>query len=781
MSADDRAPFADDIAGDRQQKLTPDRNTHQLGRSLLSASPGVRRKANYRGGNPFRTSTADASEDLNRATGRGLVWITFAFVAGIFAYFMLPEEPAFWAVCAVFLTSFGAAIRFRRMVALSPVAMILLAVVAGLFIANLRTELVDAPRLARERTATVSGFVSNRHVDTRGVRLVIDLICTEGDKGCSRPTEDLTRVRIRVPADTSARIGDAVRVRARLFPPAGPVRPGGYDFSFRAFFLQIGATGFSFGPPEKTDLGPAPFVLKTKRRIQDVRDSISRRIGEVLGERDASGLAAALLVGDRSGISRESEEVLRQAGLAHILAISGLHMALFAGGAFAVFLMILSLSEGAALNLPTHRLAAVAALIAAVIYLGLSGASVATQRSFVMVSLVFLAILTGRQGLTLRSVAVAALLLLAIAPERLFHPGFQMSFAAVLCLVAVYETWRAHQGKALKVREQSSGARRAARSLAGWVTGLLVTALVAGTATGVIGAYHFGRIAPFGVVGNLLGMPLFSLLVMPMGVLALVLMPLGLAAYPLKIMALGLEGILVVADWTASLDAGDGTIPALPASSALLATAGLFLLVLLTGRRRTFGLALLGIAGGLLLLARPPDVLIPEKGNLVAARDASGNLQVHSRRAGFAVENWLRLEGISPKAFQRHRMSDLQRACDDHGCVVKAYAPYRKARPGTGSAGPVLIAMPVHPAALENDCRRADVIVTELQVPADCKADLIFDGTQRDALGTLALWLDPSQPRQGDEDTYDPDSVATSAYVSGWKAAKTRPPRPWHR
>ena len=197
------------------------------------------------------------------------------------------------------------------------------------------------------------------------------------------------RIRLSVPGTSASGIGDAVTVRARLFPPSGPVRPGGYDYSFRAYFDRIGATGFSFGAPKPADLGAPPLFLKAKRQLADLRQRISDRINRLLGDGDRSALAAALLVGDRSGLSPESEEALRQAGLAHILAISGLHMALFAGGTYAVFLMLLSLSQTAALHYPTHRMAAGAALLAAICYLALSGASVATQRSFIMVFLVF--------------------------------------------------------------------------------------------------------------------------------------------------------------------------------------------------------------------------------------------------------------------------------------------------------------------------------------------------------------------------------------------------------
>lgn len=456
-------------------------------------------------------------------------------------------------------------------------------------------------------------------------------------------------------------------------------------------------------------------------------------------------------------------------------------MALFAGGAYAVFLMLLSLSETATLRWPNHKIAALAALGAAAGYLALSGASVATQRSFIMIGLVFVAILAGRRGLTLRSVALAGVILLGFAPERLFSPGFQMSFAAVICLVAVYTFWRQRSSssafKSGAGNHQAGLVSRGLRFTGLWIAGLFVTALVAGTATGIIGAYHFGRIAPLGLIGNMLGMPVFSLVIMPMGVLALVLMPFGLAAFPLHLMTVGLDILLKVSAWTAGLAPGSGGVAAPGAMVTLSLVTGLFTLLLLPGRYRTvsvipFGVALIG-----LLVFRPPDIQIAGQGRLIAARDSVGALRIDAKRSGFAAEIWLQAEGFAQNTFAGHKMQDGQRRCDRHGCVYRAFVPRSAGPPyswfvrlwsGTRqlrAEKPLLVAAPRTPGALFQDCRRADIIVTDLEMPTGCAAGLIFEAETRDRLGAISIWL---------------TSEKGQPVVAGWNGSKSTPPRPWH-
>lgn len=805
---------------------------------------------------------------------QGLLWGGFSFALGILAYFSLPEEPSPVAVAGLCLPAAVWALARYRSRGLGLFMILCLWFLAGFSAGTLRTAWVYAPKLDTARTLEVRGTVVERQQARSGPRLIIDVLEAGTGTRMAPPGAQArgggipARIRVSVPEASLARAGDPVRFKARLFPPASPVRPGGYDFSFTAYFSGIGATGFSYGLPEILD-GSAgstaglPLDLGFRRGLADLRQSLAAKIRETLPPGDPAELAVALLVGERSGLSEQAEESLRAAGLAHVLAISGLHMALFAGGAHAALLLLLSLFEPLALRYPLHKIAASAALAAAAVYLALSGASVSTQRAFIMISLVFAGILVARRGVTLYSVALAGILLLLAQPEQLFHPGFQMSFASVICLVAVYGRWSEHRLQKMVQAERASArgfAVRLALTPLVWTGGVLATTAIAGLATGLIGAHHFGRIASYGMAGNLLGMPLVSLIIMPMGVLALVLMPFGLSALPLLAMEKGLSMLLSVAAWTQSLDDGQGTLIPPGALATLCLTAGLFWLLLAKGRWRCGALVLLGSGWALLAWERPADLQLADSGATVAARGADGLLRLSPGRASFAGEMWLQAEGVSPDLLKTRRMPPEQASCDETGCVYLAYAPVRtrgardwarmglalfglgppvsgQERPpqdlsfpaeGDGAEGsgretdrilvrPLRIALPKVAGALEQDCRFADVIVTELDVPTTCGAPFVIGGKDRPDLGAMSFWLEAvpdvasgdflsqSNGLKEGAETVSEDAAGTGpvggahgiiaqtevplpdaplrvkTVISSWSAAKTRPPRPWHR
>ncbi|MBG6178504.1 competence protein ComEC [Labrenzia sp. EL_208] len=715
---------------------------------------------------------------------QALLWICFSFAAGIAAYVLLPVEP-FWPflvlsllVCVLFSVWRGYRDR------LNPLILLGVAFWAGLTCATLRTAYVSAPRLGEEMNVSLTGRVLERLERANSVRLVLAVESIN-----DRPIEDIVfpaKVRVSVPAATLANSGNRVRLRARLFPPSGPVLPGGYDFSFRAFFLQIGATGFSFGAPQLLSDGEMPVWQKADVLIQVLRQRIADRIATHLPADQETALVVALLVGDRSGIDETQEENLRAAGLAHILAISGLHMALFAGGAYAAVLFLLALLPPLTLRWPIHKFAAVAALLAAIFYLAVSGASVATQRSFLMITLVFLGILVGRRGLTLRSVALAGLLLLLLAPERLFSPGFQMSFAAVICLVAVYETWRDRREPfAGKNRRQQNLPGRVGSTISNWMAGLVITALVAGLATGIIAAYHFGRVAPLGMLGNLLGMPVFTLLVMPMGVLAMIMMPFGLASLPLAAMSLGITLLLKIAAFVAELDGGAGAIGRLTAFEAFAFSIALFACLLLRGWWRSCALVPFTVGLILVLFSQPPDVQIAATGTRISARDINGDLNWLGGRRTFLVDVWYQTEGVPAHEIMSHKMKSPQKTCDSDGCVIKAYTAVGGDEEMERPPAPLLIAMPKSQKALALDCRYADLIVSDLIVPATCGAKLVIDGGTRQVRGAVSLWLSaevlpvinssPDTPA-----TYDDTEIANAIHVAKIRYAIAAAPRPWH-
>ncbi|MBD8891050.1 ComEC/Rec2 family competence protein [Roseibium litorale] len=725
---------------------------------------------------------------------QGLLWGGFALASGILAYFSLPEEPSALAVIGAALAlGLWAAWRDRSR-GFSLAVVLSLWFAAGFTAGTLRTALVAAPKLEAARTLEISGIVAEREQAASGPRLIIDVL-QAGNRGRMAPPGPQrrgpvipARIRVSAPQESGARAGDHVRLKARLFPPSSPIRPGGYDFSFTAYFSGIGATGFSYGKPE-IEAQQAGFGFR--RELDDLRQLLAAKIRRTLPPGDPAELAVALLVGERAGLSEQAEESLRAAGLAHVLAISGLHMALFAGGAYTALLLLLALFEPLALRLPLHKIAASAALMAAAFYLLLSGASVSTQRAFIMISLVFIGILTARRGLTLHSVALAGITLLLARPEQLFHPGFQMSFASVICLIAVYGRWSESRLRTLMrtghAHETSLAVRLALTPLL-WGGGVLATTAIAGLATGIIGAHHFGRIASYGMIGNLLGMPLVSLVIMPMGVLSLVLMPFGLSALPLFVMDKGLSMLLAVAAWTEALDDGKGALIPPGALATLFLTTGLFWLLLTRGRWR-FGAVALICAGWVgLSWERPADIQIADLGGVIAARDAEGVLRLSSVRASFAGEMWLQAEGVSPEGLKSRKMAADQAACDETGCVYLAYGPdptgpernwggmlmslfgigpgvsgqgegvgrinVRKQRSNPASSDsesdlvlrqPLRVALPKTPEALELDCLFADIIVTALDVPSDCAVPLVIGGSDRLEIGALSFWLKDSQ------------------------------------
>ena len=271
-----------------------------------------------------------ATFEREMEAGRGFLWLPVAFAVGILTYFTLPQEPWLPATAAAAAVLAFAAWRMRADAGACRLLVVLAAVAAGLLAAKVRTDQVTAPVLAREMTVTVTGWITEREEAARGA-VRIRLSVHDVDEIYAGPTPTTVRVTVRTGADGLA-VGDPVSVLARLRPPGGPVIPGGYDFSRAAFYEGIGAIGFAYGAAsEALALGPPPPSVRLWKPLELLRDSIRRRI-EVALPGDAGHVAAALVIGDKGGIAESTEEDMRASGLAHILAISGLHMALVGAG-----------------------------------------------------------------------------------------------------------------------------------------------------------------------------------------------------------------------------------------------------------------------------------------------------------------------------------------------------------------------------------------------------------------------------------------------------------------
>src|SRR6185503_15761378 len=369
-------------------------------------------------------------------------------------------------------------------------------------VATLRSSLVAHPVLHHVAgSVDLAGFVEVREERERSDRIVLRVERIDARRLDPAPE----RVRVSVRKGLAPAVGAFVTLKARLNPPLAPLRPGGYDFARDLWFRGIGAIGFALGeikaaePPR-----PQGAWLRYAATVDGMRDTIDRRIRAAVPG-DAGSIASALITGKRDAISAPVNEAMYVSSLAHVLSISGYHMAVVAGVVFFVVRGLLALVPALALGCPIKKWAALAALLAATFYLLLSGAEVATQRSYLMIAIVLIGVVLDRSTLTFRTLAVAAIVVLLLAPQAIVHPGFQMSFAATLALIAAYQhglPWRPDHDSQLGTRMALWGAHE--------VASLILASLVAGLATTPYAAYHFHRLAPYGVLANLLAMPVVS-------------------------------------------------------------------------------------------------------------------------------------------------------------------------------------------------------------------------------------------------------------------------------
>ena len=524
----------------------------------------------------------------------------FAVCAGAVAYFIQPSEPALLTCIAA---TFATAVVFAMsrwiwwLAAASLPALLLLGGCAGFTAGAVRAVTVAAPVIRSEtRPLMLEGWVKEVEPGEKGARLRIE---THAMSGYS-PAETPRYVRVTHKLSLNVAPGRFVRCYVVLRPPPSPSLPGDYDFRRQAWFEQLGAVGYVMGRCRGGALGaPQGAGAQIALRISSFRRRLAEHVTQAAGDR-AGGFAAALVSGDRSFMKTDDQEALRGSGLSHLLAISGLHMAMVGGLVFLIVRKALALIEPLALRVAVQKPAAVAALVASLAYLIISGASVSTQRAFIMSAVVFGAVLADRAALSLRSYAIAMILVVLFQPESVMTPGFQMSFAASGALIATYDAW---------TRRRSEQERVLGAASYTWAS-LFMTSLVAGTATAPFAIYHFDRLAGFGLLANLLAMPVITFISAPLAALSLILTPFGFGDVGLRLFGLSLETVLAIAHWCSDLPAAAVTLPRMmPATTLALAAAAIALAMAARGSARV-ALAALALIPAVIFWYRAPDVIV---------------------------------------------------------------------------------------------------------------------------------------------------------------------------
>jgi competence protein ComEC len=482
-------------------------------------------------------------------------------------------------------------------------------------------------------------------------------------------TPEKIRLVVRTKIEDGVKSGSRIAVKAHITPPAGlPAYPGGYNFSRYAFLNNIGGVGYTVSEVKKFDCSNPDCSTNNFRNYFSYYQAVAtEKIKNALKENSKSEtqIVVAILAGFQNGIPKETINMMRISGLAHILSISGLHMALVMFGVYFVIRKLSSLSITISNQFNSKKLAALIAIPLGFAYLGMSGFQLPAVRSYFMVLMVFLAVITDRAGMAMHSLLLAALTILLISPDALLSPSFQMSFLSVIALIAGFD-WL---GKFAYMRNDSHNFWHAINK---YIIGIVFSSIFAGIATGPIAAFQFGRVSSYGLAANILGVPLTSFIIMPAGMISLLAMPFGLEELPLKLTAYGVKYLIKIGQFVADWEGSQKLTPQIRFIPLAMFYSGFLVLCLFKGKVRSLSVPLL-IFGfiGLINPIRPPDLIIGQGGELFAIKAEDNRFYFNSLMKGrFARKTWLEASGQAENLHIRDLPESLQwqYQCNKNNC-----------------------------------------------------------------------------------------------------------------
>ena len=562
---------------------------------------------------------------------RRILWLPVLFAMGIAWYFSLKTEPSKWLTLSVIEAFIFAAVLFRRHIRILKVLGCLALIAAGFAVVQIKAIWLDTAveRLPAE-TFYFKGRITGIDTNYQGrKRFIFDGI--EDFNGVFYSGK--YRITQRSKTD-NAEIGQCVELIGQIKPLAKEVMVGGYQFDRKGYFEGLKGSGFAESrwfvtdcPDKSPKHDVAAFTGNLRRRIVGHIDS-------VLPESQA-GVALAIIAGEKGAVSEKLYAQYRNSGLAHFLSISGLHMSMLAGLMFFLVRFVLALVPAVALRFDTKKIAAVFAVIISAVYLVISGQAVPAQRAFIMTFVVLLGVLADRRAISMYTIALAAFIVLFFSPEVLVSASFQMSFAAVLGLIAFYEKI------SRRIQSFFSGGNKVVKGVFLYVSGVVVSDFIASLMTLPFAVYHFNMVAVYTTLGNFLAGPVIGLVIMPFVLLSMLLMPFGLDIPFLKIVGLGIEAVNRITSWVSALPNAGYYVPSMPLWGQVLIVAGGLWLMLWQAKWRWFGIA--GIIAGLLSITtvQTPDILIGAEAKAVAVKNTGGKLEIAASRGGrFIKDVW---------------------------------------------------------------------------------------------------------------------------------------------
>ncbi len=558
------------------------------------------------------------------------LWLPVLFGLGIAIYFSLSIEPSKWITLGIIESFIVLAIIFRHHINILKFFACMAVILAGFTLVQLKALwLSENYSNLPEGRFYFRGEIEKIDTNYQGRKRFIlkDVKDFDGNlyKGKYRVTQRSKK--------DNANIGECVEMVGKIMPLSKEVMVGGYQFDRKGFFEGLNGSGFAESRWFKIDCeNKSKFDFNAL--IGNLRQDISHRIKSVLPKNEAS-IASAIIAGERGEIDEKQYESYRNSGLAHFLSISGLHMSMLAGLMFFLIRFILAFVPAISLRVDTKKIAAVFAIILSFIYLLISGQAIPAQRAFIMTFVVLLGVLLNRRAISMQTICLAGFIVLAISPQVLISASFQMSFAAVMGLVAFYEKTSNAITKFLNV----GGLHKYIRIVVLYILGVVISDFIASLMTLPFAVYHFNMIAVYTTLGNFLAGPVIGLIIMPMVLLSMLFMPFGVDTIFLKALGFGIDLVNQITEYVSSLPNSAMYVPSMPHWGLVMIVLGGLWLMLWQARWKYFGI--IGIVLGLLSIAtvKTPDIIIGPEAKAVAFKNINGELEIASSRSGRFIKN----------------------------------------------------------------------------------------------------------------------------------------------
>lgn len=561
---------------------------------------------------------------------RRALWVPVLFAFGISIYFSLPTEPDKWITLAIIETLIVLSIIFRhhrRILYIFGIAGIIL---FGFTSIQMKSIWLNGEKQTFSQDAVyIKGKITAIDTNYQGrPRFILENVTDFNDN----PYFGKIRITQRA-KNFNVDVGDCVEMAAVISPLSKEVMVDGYQYDRKGYFEGLKASGYAESRWFKIDCANGDGKTFAND-LANFRRNIVRHINKILPAKEAS-VAAAIIAGERGGIDERQYEQYRNSGLAHFLSISGLHMSMLAGLMFFLIRLALVFVPVISLRFDTKKIAAVFAIILSFIYLLISGQAVPAQRAFIMTFIVLLGVLTNRRAISMQTISLAAFIVLLFSPEVLVSASFQMSFAAVMGLIAFYEKVSSRITKFLNL----SGLQKYIRIILVYILGVVISDFIASVMTLPFAIYHFNMVAIYTTLGNFLAGPIIGLIIMPFVLLSMLFMPFGADTIFLKAVGMGIAWVNNITAWVSSLPHADCQVASMPHWGLVLIVLGGLWLMLWLSKWRYLGIILIFVGSISIISFKTPDIIIGQEAKAVAFKNSKGELEIASSRGGRFIKN----------------------------------------------------------------------------------------------------------------------------------------------